>query len=35
MLGINPFDQYGVNAGKIAAQKKLQKIRDNSGASVK
>ena len=25
MLGINPFDQYGVNAGKIAAQKKLKK----------
>jgi glucose-6-phosphate isomerase len=25
MLGINPFDQYGVNAGKMAAQKKLNK----------
>ena len=25
ILGINPFDQYGVNAGKIAAQKKLKK----------
>ena len=30
MLGINPFDQYGVNAGKMAAQKKLKKLRDDS-----
>ena len=30
MLGINPFDQYAVNAGKIAAQKKLKKLRDDS-----
>ena len=26
MLGINPFDQYGVKAGKIAAQQKLKKL---------
>ena len=30
MLGINPFDQYAVNAGKMAAQKKLKKLRDDS-----
>jgi glucose-6-phosphate isomerase len=26
MLEINPFDQYGVKAGKIAAKQKLKKL---------